>query len=268
MPFTPDPDHPPRTRASLAHDLTTLGLSPADTLLVHSSLRSLGWVCGGAPAVIQALTDAIGAEGTLAVPTHTGDNSDPAQWSAPAVPASWWPTIREHSPAYDPQVTPTRGMGRIPETLRTWPGAVRSAHPQTSFAALGPRAHTLTRDHPLHCALGERSPLARLEQAHARVLLLGVDYASCTAFHLAEYRLPRPAEGPSSCAVLRPDRTRAWVTYTDVILNSADFDDLGAAFEATGAVTTGPVGQARARLFSLPRAVAFARSWMSEHRTG
>lgn len=267
MPLAPGPHRPPTTRASLARDLTELGVAPADTLLVHSSLRSLGWVCGGAQAVVQALTDAVGPQGTLAVPTQTPDNSDPAQWRAPAVPESWWPIIRAQSPGFDPRVTPSRGMGRIPEILRTWPGATRSAHPQTSFAALGPRADSLTGHHPLRCALGEESPLARLEEAGARVLLLGVGYESCTAFHLAEYRLPRPATAPSSCAVLRPDGTREWVTYTDVDLDAADFADLGAAFEATGALTTGQVGRAHARLFSLPRAVAFARSWLSEHRT-
>jgi aminoglycoside 3-N-acetyltransferase len=109
----------PQTRASLGRDLSTLGLSAGDTVLVHSSLRSLGWVCGGALAVVQALLDVLGPGGTLVVPAQTMGNSDPRHWSRPPVPESWWPVIREHLPAFDPAVTPTVGLGVIAEMVRT-----------------------------------------------------------------------------------------------------------------------------------------------------
>ncbi|WP_232832155.1 aminoglycoside N(3)-acetyltransferase [Nocardiopsis sp. FIRDI 009] len=254
------------TRSSLVRDLAALGVEAGDTLLVHSSLRSLGWVCGGAPTVVRALADVVGADGTVTAPTQTMDNSDPATWTNPPVPESWWPIIRAEAPPFHPAVTPTLAMGRIAETLRTWPGAVRSTHPQTSFAALGRRAGRLMAEHAEDCRLGDRSPLAALERADARVLLLGAGYASCTAFHLAEYRTPRPAVEEFSCAVLTSDGRRAWVTHTDVALDPSDFDPLGAAFEGTGAVTTGRVGEAAARLFSLPRAVEFATGWLTRNR--
>src|SRR5215467_1319735 len=123
----------PRTRASLAADLRALGLRPGSVVIVHSSLSSLGWVCGGPVAVVEALLDVLGPNGTLVVPTHSGDNSDPAEWRRPPVPETWWPIIREHMPAYDPARTPSTGVGIIPETVRTWPGALRSNHPRTSF---------------------------------------------------------------------------------------------------------------------------------------
>ena len=151
------PDEP-RTRASLAGDLRRLGLESGDIVLVHSSLSSLGWVCGGAVAVVRALLDTVGPGGTAVVPTQTGDNSDPKHWQHPPVPRSWWPVIREHMPAFDPAVTPSRGMGVIPEVVRTWPGAVRSDHPHTSFAAVGPAAAELMAGHRLDSELGEESP--------------------------------------------------------------------------------------------------------------
>ncbi|MGK5640907.1 aminoglycoside N(3)-acetyltransferase [Streptomyces sp. URMC 126] len=257
----------PRTRTSLSRDLARLGVAPGDTLLVHSSLSSLGWVCGGALTVVHALMDAVGEHGTLVVPTHTPDNSDPADWSNPPVPESWWPVIRAESPAYDPRVTPALGMGVIPETVRTWPGAVRSAHPQTSFAAVGPRAAALVAEHAPDSMLGEGSPLARLEEAGGRVLLLGTGFEKCTAFHLAEYRVPRPPRTEYACAVRASDGGRAWASFTDVALDERDFGRLGEAFAATGAVTTGRVGQATAHLFSLAEAVAFAVTWFGENRS-
>src|SRR5215472_10138913 len=84
----------PRTRASLAAELYALGIRPNMTLLVHSSLRALGWVCGGPVAVVQALTDALAPEGTLVMPTHTPGNSEPSRWQHPPVPSAWWQTIR------------------------------------------------------------------------------------------------------------------------------------------------------------------------------
>src|SRR5512139_282123 len=162
----------PSTRQSLVGDLEALGLTPGDTVIVHSSLRRLGWVIGGAPTVVQALIDVLGPTGTLVVPTHTSDNRDPTRWSHTPIPMPehWWPTIREHLPPYDPATSPSN-MGAIAECVRTWPGARRSGHPQTSFAAVGPTASFVTDGHELESPLGEQSPLARLEDLDARVLL-------------------------------------------------------------------------------------------------
>ncbi|WP_017616452.1 aminoglycoside N(3)-acetyltransferase [Nocardiopsis salina] len=255
------------TRESLTSDLTGLGLAPGSTVLVHSSLKSLGWVCGGVPAVVQALTDAVGHTGTVVVPTQSGEYSDPAGWQNPPVPESWWQTIREHMPAYDPAVTPTAGMGRVPEQLRTWPGAVRSAHPQVSFAALGARARELMEPHPLEDGLGPDSPLGRMAGSGAQVLFLGTGYATCTAFHLAEYRIPVSSRMTCGAPVLDASGKRVWTQYTDVALDERDFTGIGMALEQAQHVTVGAVGTATARLFPMAEAVDFAAEWMRRHRT-
>ncbi|MFF2521105.1 aminoglycoside N(3)-acetyltransferase [Streptomyces liangshanensis] len=260
---------PPRggplcTRDSITAALRDLGLRPGETVLVHSSLSALGWVCGGAVTVVRALLDTLGADGTLVVPAHSGGNSDPADWNNPPVPEAWWAAIRASMPPYDPRLTPTRGVGVIPETVRNWPGALRSAHPQTSFAALGPRAARIVAGHALDCQLGERSPLARLEEAGARILLLGTGFDTCTAFHLAEYRVPAPRVD-NSFAVTTPGGRR-WSTVRDVAITSDGFAELGADFERDHAVVRGRVGAAESRLFPLAEAVAYASTWLREHR--
>lgn len=109
----------PRTRETLTQDLFKAGLTPGITVIVHSSLSCLGWVCGGAVTVVQALMDVVTLEGTLVMPTHSTDYSDPLPWQNPPVPCEWWQIIRDTMPAYDARITPTRKMGKIVEVFRT-----------------------------------------------------------------------------------------------------------------------------------------------------
>src|SRR5690242_1889304 len=145
----------PATVDSIAADLAVLGVKPGMVLVVHSSLKSMGFVNGGPVSVILALEEVLGLEGTLVMPTHTADNSDPANWKNPPVPESWWETIRQTMPAYDPALTPTFRMGIIPETFRKQTGVLRSSNPDASFAAWGKYARQITEDHALFPLFGE-----------------------------------------------------------------------------------------------------------------
>ncbi|MFC7479197.1 aminoglycoside N(3)-acetyltransferase [Luedemannella flava] len=255
----------PFTRAIIAEELRDLGVRTGSTLLVHASYRSVGFVAGGPQAVVHAFLDVLGPDGTLVVPTHTPDNTDPTGWCNPPVPETWWGPIRTQAPGFDPALTPSRWMGRLAETVRTWPGAVRSAHPHVSFAALGRHAEEITAGHRVDDALGDSSPLGAVYRLDGQVLLLGCGHDSNTSLHLAEWRQPAPPRGPRGAAIRRPDGTSEWITWVDVIENEEVFADLGVDLEATGAVAVGGVGLATARLMSQRAAVDFATTWIASH---
>jgi len=237
----------PRTLRSLTADLQRLGVEPGSTVLVHSSLSKIGWVAGGAVAVVQALLAAVGPEGTLVMPAHS-NMSNPKGWQNPPVPESWWQVILDERPPFDPRTTPTRGMGAIAECFRSWPGARRSDHPEVSFAALGPNAEAITADHERDFMLGEGSPLARLYELDACVLLLGVGHANNTSLHLAEYRSGVRGRDPLAM-------------QEDIDLDADVFEELGAAW---GGGVRGLVGSAESLLFRQRDAVDFAVAWLRE----
>ncbi|MBL4849173.1 MAG: AAC(3) family N-acetyltransferase [Planctomycetes bacterium] len=252
----------PVTAGRIQRDLLALGLPPGALLILHSSLSSLGCVPGGPQGVLDGLLATLGPEGTLVVPTHSSENSDPSAWENPPVPAEWWDSIRAEMPAFDPARTPTRGMGSIPELFRTWPGVLRSQHPTCSFAARGPLAARITSEHALARPLGEDGPLARLYEQDAWVLLLGVGHGSNTSLHLAEHRSAQPTFEQQGSAVQTP-AGRAWVRYEVLAGEEERFPALGEAFEASHGVALGRVGAAETRLFRQRALVDFGVEWLS-----
>jgi aminoglycoside 3-N-acetyltransferase len=256
----------PGTRSSLARDLRRLGLAPGMTVLVHSSLKALGWVNGGPVTVIQALQDVLTPQGTLVMPAHSGDYSDPVKWQSPPVPQEWHQLVRDTMPPFDPRLTPTRGMGRIAELFRTWPGVQRSQHPQVSFAAWGKQAAFVTGSHALSNSLGEGSPLARVYDLDGYVLLLGVSYDSNTSFHLAEYRAGNAQSFTTGAPVMHNGRA-TWTTYNDIVFKDELFPQIGAELEAqTDVVTIGQIAAATSRLYRQRPAVDFAANWLANQQ--
>lgn len=255
------------TAASLAVDLRTLGVRSGDVLIMHSSYKSLGFVAGGPQGVVQALLDVLGPDGTLVVPAHNPENTDPETWQHPSVPEDWWKPIRHEAPGFDPERTPaSRWMGRLAELVRTWPGALRSNHPQFSFAALGARSAEIVAGHRLDDGLGEESPLGAVYRLDGKVLLLGCGHDSNTSLHLSEWRQENPPRHEIGAAIRQADGTARWVTWTDVEEDEGDFDVIGSQFEATDAVRTGRVGESTARLMSQRALVDFGTAWIQEFR--
>lgn len=251
----------PLTRKTLTQDFINAGLTPGINVIVHSSLSSLGWVCGGAVTVVQALMDVITSNGTLVMPTHSSDYSDPEPWENPPVPAEWYQIIRDTMPAYDARITPTRKMGKIVEVFRTCENVVRSSHPSFSFAAWGNHAEIIIKNHSLNYALGEESPLARLYDLDGYVLLLGTGFDTCTAFHLAEYRAGNNQITHNAAPILESGK-RVWKTYSDIDFDTDCFINMGEDFNKAGYVKVAQVGSASTKLFAVRDAVDFGVNWL------
>jgi len=256
----------PITTDRIVNDLLKIGVRKKDTLIVHSSLSSMGWVCGGPQAVVEALISVLGKEGTLVMPAHSGDWTDPAGWSNPPVPEEWIPVIKENMPAFDKDITYTRGMGRISDLFLRYPGTIRSNHPVVSFCARGKHAKSITETHPLEDHFGMNTPLGKLYRLGAKVLLLGVGYESCTSFHLAETMVENPELGETSGSAVMVDGERKWVEFKTIKYESDDFPKLGSAYEKEYKVAKGRVGNALCRLFDMRTGVDFATKWLTKNR--
>lgn len=252
----------------LVRQLRELGVRPGQTLLVHASLRSIGWVDGGGATLLAALRHTVGADGTVAVSTCTQENSMTSRAHRARIADMTSAEVKEYResmPPFDKQTTPS-GMGALAEALRTTEGAVRSDHPQSSLAAIGPAAEYLMADHQLNCHYGEDSPLAKFYKLDAQVLLLGVGYRACTAFHLAEYRYtPAPPRQTYAC-VVRQNGGRRWTSYQDVVLDDREFENIGRSLEKQAGLRRCDVGKAKCRMLSFCEAVDFATDWLSVNR--
>jgi aminoglycoside 3-N-acetyltransferase len=255
------------TVPSLVEDFAALGVQPGSVLVVHSSLKAVGDVNGGPVAVILALEQALGPGGTLVMPTHTADLSDPSTWHINPEPEEYWPEIRATLPAFDVDLTPTYNMGIIPETFRKQKGVIRSNHPDTSFAAWGKHARQITDHHELVPIFGEQSPLARVYDLDGWVLLLGVGHHNNTSLHLAEGRARIPHATMHTGSPMLVDGVRQWVPYDDIDWDDTGFEDLGADFARdSGLQRQGKIGKADALLVPQRPLVDYAVTWLERRR--
>ncbi|TYP79442.1 aminoglycoside N(3)-acetyltransferase [Paenibacillus methanolicus] len=259
----------PLSASSIAEALRMLGVREGDTLIVHSSLKAFNrFLIGGAPAVLLGVESAAGDGGTVVMPAHSGDLSDPERWENPPVPKEWWADIRANMPAFDRDLTPTFGIGAVAETFRKQAGTLRSGHPQVSFCARGPKAEWYTGEHPFDDGLGERSPLAKLYEDDARILMLGTGHDRNTTLHLAEYRARYGSKSfQTNGAPVFVDGIREWRTFHDIALSTEDFEAIGHAFEQErDEVSKREIGDAVAKLMPVRSLVDFAVYWMERYR--
>ncbi|EIM07614.1 aminoglycoside N3-acetyltransferase [Planococcus antarcticus DSM 14505] len=252
-----------QSKATIKRQLRQLGIVAGDALMVHSSLKSMGWIAGGAQAVVEALIETLTERGTLIMPAQSADNSDPVYWMEPPVPENWHQPIREQLPAFDPYFSGLRGMGKIVECFHRHPMTSRSPHPSHSFIAQGSQAAHWMIEQPIDDSFGKQSPLAKMLQADVKILFIGVGFDSCTALHYAEFVQENRSTSPQGAAILK-DGQRIWQTYDCVDMDSDRFPEIAKAFP--GEISEGLLGQAKTRLVEMKPLVEFGIDWLSKHR--
>ena len=254
-------------KSEIADALRTIGLERGDSVIVHTSLGKIGYVCGGAQVVIEALIETVGEEGTIMMPTQSWKNLDPetgVHWDADKTD---WDRIRENWPAYNKAITPTNTMGAVAEMFRSWPGAVRSDHPSRSFAAWGRNAEYLTKNHDLSDIFGDTSPIGKLYDLDGKILLIGVDYDKNTSIHLADVRAEyRGKHTYVEHSAVMENGKRVWKAYETLFVDGEDFKDIGIAFEAVHTVHTAAIGETELKIMKQRELVDFAVEWIEKHR--
>ena len=242
------------TRQEIVRGLRALGLEAGASALVHSSLSSFGYVEGGADAVIDALLETVGPQGTVLVPTLTGSEKLHA----------------DNPPVYDPTATPC-WTGHIPETFRQRPEAVRSLHPTHSVAAIGARARELTEGHEYSMTpCGPDSPYGRLAAAGGYVLLLGVTHGSNTTLHLAEEIAGVPYHmqpGLVAARVIANGEGRTIHLMIHRYGAGREFERMEPIFSERGIQREGQIGAAHVRLIDARRMVEITRQALLQDAT-
>ena len=263
------------TRSGLVDALGKLGVGAGGVLMVHCRLSALGHVVGGAEVVVRALFDVLGPGGTLVA--YTGWQDAPPD-DVDALDEEERRAYLEEQPVYDPRVAlARRDHGRVPELLRTWPGAHHSGHPEAGVAAVGALAGEITASHPYDDAYGRDTPYARLVDLGGQVAMLGAPLDTVTLVHHAE----AIAEVPDKRRVayrypILEGGERIWRTFSDIdtsdgalpyerLIGEEDYVRyLAGSALAAGCGTSEPVGEARAYLFDAPQLVEHAVGWI-EH---
>ena len=249
--------------SELLRELEQIGVRSGGVLLVHASLRRLGYVMHGAEAVVSALRKLVGPGGTLLVPTFTGAHTDPASWTDPALPAEVWDEVRGQMPLFDPARSLPEGMGSVATRVLLDPESQRSNHPLCSFAALGPMAAELLEGHDLLDPFGPLSPLARARDLRAQVLLIGVDQCSNSALlhaqALADIPVVRRNKGRFLAEVAGE---RTWVTPERLPECTQGFGRIEDDLVARGLVRVAQVGDGTCRLMRLHPIVAHMEHYL------
>ncbi len=212
-------------KQDIVEDLRKVGVGPGMTIMVHSSLSALGHVEGGAETLIEALIEAVGPEGTVAMPAMPGGG------------------------VFDIDSSPST-VGAVTEVFRTYPGVQRSFHPSHSACAIGPRAEFLLEDTLAQpTAIGTESPwgrLSRLPEGH--VLLLGVDQDRNTLLHHPEEIVDAPYLNTIEREYLDEEGNIQTKTLKRFPGPHRDFIGLEPVIRESGAMRVGKVGNAVARL--------------------
>jgi aminoglycoside 3-N-acetyltransferase len=255
-------------KSQLVRDLTALGVRPGQVIMLHASVKAVGWIVGGPDVILDALLELLGPAGTLMMYVSWEEDIEDFYLWSPTRQAAYL----AECPAFDQATSRAhRSWSILTEYLRTRPGAYRSGNPGASVAALGARARWITADHPLQYGYGPGSPLAKLCEAGGVVLLLGAPLDAVTLLHYSEHVAAVPNKRLARYKVpLLQEGERIWVDVEEYDTGTGIVDWEGgdyfpvivSEYLAAGHGRTGTVGAARSYLLDAAELHQFAVAWM------
>ena len=255
-----DKNFKPVSKDDLIHKFSQLGIKRGDTLLVHASLSSLGYVVGGAEALYLALREVIGIEGTIVVPSQTVEISDPASWQYPRVPDEWHTVIRDAMPAYSKKLSYGKAMGAFSQFIGILPNSIRSNHPMYSFTAIGEKASEIIGQDSFDFPFGDKSTLGRMYSIGAKVLMIGTDFETNTSLHLAENRLNREVIHEKS--KILTENGEKWISFKNIELDIYDdYLEVQKNFMEQYTVNHISINESNVYLFDMKECVDYAQHY-------
>ena len=218
--------------AELSAQLEDIGITPGMDLLVHSSLKRLGPVEGGADGIIDTLLAAIAPDGTLMMSTVSGN-------------------VTPDQTFFHVTQTPST-VGALTNVFRQRPGAIRSLHPVHSLAAIGPKAKFFTEGHlEARTPWSVESPYGRLMRNDGFILFLGTDFNANTCIHAIEIEARVPglhAETTTCLQVTDYDGVEHEIEHHWHAPKICCYSDLEYLVERAGGLTYGRIGNTICRL--------------------
>ena len=208
--------------------LARAGITPTDTVLVHTSMRAIGAVLGGCDGLIDAFKSYL-CDGLFIVPTHT------------------WANVNAKSPVYDVKAT-VPCIGALPTVAAFRKDGVRSLHPTHSIAAFGRRAEEFLRGEEkckTPCPPG--GAWARLYDEDAIILLIGVGLDKCTYIHAVDEIIGLPdrlGEEAGLTVIDRGGTSHSLLFRGHGITGSRNFEVYRKPLSALGALTVSSLGNA------------------------
>lgn len=254
------------TRADLVRDLRSLGLTHADVVMVHASVRAIGEVAGGPDEIHLAIKDVIGSDGTLMMYASCPRYVD--EVGRGNLTATEEAEVLEKLPAFDPLTARSaRENGALVEMLRTYPGSRVNAHP-ARFVAWGANVDRLFARQPWNYAFGLDSALERLVELDGKILILGSDHDTVTFLHYAEHIVDIPGKRVARFRVpVLEEGRRIWREMEEIDTSSAGahpswpdrfFAEIVDAHLAQTANRGGRVGNAASYLLNCRALLGFA----------
>jgi aminoglycoside 3-N-acetyltransferase len=224
--------------------------------MVHSSLRAIGPITGGAATLIRALLESIGPTGTLAAYVDFEPFYEEGDPEIPVFDKLTASAARDH--------------GILHELIRTWPGSLRSDHPGAGVSAIGAQAQWITSEHPFHYGYGPGTPFDKLHQLNAKILMLGAPLDTITMLHYAEHLANIPDKTILRYRQLMPtSQGPQWVDFEEFdtgdpvhpSLPNNVFEQIAEAFLASGQGTQSPLGNATCTRLDSQALIPFAINW-------